>query len=662
MKSIWNKDFFKKNAGLFKKRFPSLFDIFSDLILEIENKEDVESFFDFWKLSLSPKGFPCGEENGLKLHSAYNPQREAEGQLSALDKNTQALVFEGFGLGYSLLAAAVKAELAELPFIILEPCPLHFFASLFVFDWEAVFAHKNLIIALTNSSEEAVKLINQYSVTKSLFISMPAWKSHNSAFFAQVDELVARNREKEKINGATTKKFGYLWNRNCWRNARVAALLDDAGIYRHKALAADSENSGGLSFLLVAAGPSLGKILPYLREISKRCIIVAVDTALRLLIKNGCQPDFVVLTDPQYYAWCHIAGIKAPESVLVTLAEAYPAVFREKFRKIVTAKSQMPLGRFIEDKMAEYARIIFFDKACGKGSLAEEAGKSDFAVAADESGLTGAAKKPGLSKTEKKYVFDRAEEKLNSHLAGQGEENSVFSKTDLGSGGSVASCAWNFCHLCGARKIYLAGLDLAFPERQTHIKGSTFEQKTHSSSSRLMTGESKALPSYFGGNLTEGKNYLGQKVKTDSRMKMFAWWFESRFAQCPEVKNYTLSPEGLCIPGVQLSSVEELLQEPDISLEKKIFFEKSEGRGKSDSLNQKRNESGFEKGMNSGGLERGIRSLSAFEDALAFDNFSEGKLKELKEKAFDKAFEEMEKRLTGISLKDFDKVKKALES
>ena len=37
------------------------------MILEIENKENVESFFDFWKLSLSPKGFPCGEENGLKL-------------------------------------------------------------------------------------------------------------------------------------------------------------------------------------------------------------------------------------------------------------------------------------------------------------------------------------------------------------------------------------------------------------------------------------------------------------------------------------------------------------------------------------------------------------------------------------------------------------------
>ena len=655
MKSIWNKDFFKKNTGLFKKRFPSLFDLFSDLISEIESKEDVESFFDFWKLSLSPKSFPCGEENGLKLHSAYNPQREAEGQLSALDENTQALVFEGFGLGYSLLAAASKAELAELPIIILEPCPLHFFASLFVFDWEAVFAHKSLIIALTQSSEEAVKLINQYSVTKSLFISMPAWKSHNPAFFAQVDELVARNREKEKINGATTRKFGYLWNRNCWRNARVAALLDDAGIYRDKALfcnenalgagesackeirsgleAASLENrffsgaeaggdngdavckdrkvSSSLPFLLVAAGPSLGKILPHLREISKRCIIVAVDTALRLLVKNGCQPDFVILTDPQYFAWCHIAGIKAPESVLVTLAEAYPAVFRENFRKIVTAKSQMPLGRFLEDKMAEYVTA--------------------------ETGLT----ESGLTQAEKNFSFEKA---------------------DLGSGGSVASCAWNFCRLCGARKIYLAGLDLAFPEKQTHIKGSTFEQKAHSSSSRLVTGESKALPAYFGGNLTEGKNYLGQKVKTDSRMKMFAWWFESRFAQCPEIKNYTLSLEGLCIPGVQLSSLEELLREPDISFEKKIFFEKSEGWGKSDSLNQKKDERGLEKGLNSGGLESGIRSLFAFEDALAFDNFSEGKLKELKEKAFDKAFEEMEKRLTGISLKDFDKVKKALES
>nr|MCR5188798.1 hypothetical protein [Treponema sp.] len=61
-------------------------------------------------------------------------------------------------------------------------------------------------------------------------------------------------------------------------------------------------------------------------------------------------------------------------------------------------------------------------------------------------------------------------------------------------------------------------------------------------------------------------------VLTDSRMKMFAWWFESRLANCPDVETFTLGPQGLNTPGIKIASIEELLKGPVISDQKQAFF------------------------------------------------------------------------------------------
>ena len=124
---------------------------------------------------------------------------------------------------------------------------------------------------------------------------------------------------------------------------------------------------------------------------------------------------------------------------------------------------------------------------------------------------------------------------------------------DLGAGGSVASSAWNLCRLLGAKNIYLAGLDLSYPQGQTHIKGSSAEQTFLAGSSRLATMQHKNSAYRFGSNPEYATNYDGEPVLTDARMKMFAWWFESRFAACPEVKTWTLSSKSMKIPGVQVA-------------------------------------------------------------------------------------------------------------
>ncbi len=112
--------------------------------------------------------------------------------------------------------------------------------------------------------------------------------------------------------------------------------------------------------------------------------------------------------------------------------------------------------------------------------------------------------------------------------------------------------------MLGAENIYFAGLDLSYPQGQTHIKGSSAEQTFHTGANRLVPVQKMNSSSRFGANPEYAFDYDGNQVLTDARMKMFAWWFESKIAACTTVKTYTLSRASMRIPGVEFA--EDILE------------------------------------------------------------------------------------------------------
>lgn len=494
MNSIWNK-----NISLFKARFPQLFDILKTAIEKFDVEKPV-----FSKIYTAKNGSLIADDKNLRLHSAYNPEKEAEELISRLIKenNSCSFVFLGFGLGY---AVKVAEKYCDANLILIEPNINYFLSALSLIDFSDVFLHKNLIILVSATFDEVMPILNNIGVKNCVFVNVASQKNHAKNYFDTLETLIKRNRKKEEINDATTKKFEKRWAMNCKKNAKIFLSSDGVNIYKNTA--------GDLPFLLVASGPSLKEILPYLTEIKKRAVIVCVDASLRTLLKANVEPDFIITTDPQYYAYRHTAGLSSPSSVLVTLPEVYPATLRFPCRKIVFASSHIPAG--IELEKSSEASNAFSTKAVVSPRL-----RSGQATAWRPS----------------------------------------FSRGDLGLGGSVASSAWNFCHLCGAKNIFTAGLDLSFPEKLSHIKGSNFEKNALIFSTKLKPLETLTMPLLFSANPTFGENYKGEKVLTDSKMKMFAWWFESRLAECPETKTFSLSAESLKVPGIELSSVEKLLE------------------------------------------------------------------------------------------------------
>lgn len=463
-----------------------------------ENPEEIpENFLSPVEILPSKTGVLTARENGKYLHSFYNPLREAEQTALSAKKGDSksnkiiiSAAFLGFGFGYAALQYAKKNPNDTV--ILVEPDSRYFFTALSVCDWSELFALKNFIIAVQTGADVVVSLIEKAGgFDHCAIVANPAHMQHAAEYFTALSSQISRNKQKDKINSATQERFSKLWLRNVCRNLEKFATFDGVNRYEKKC----PEN---LPFLILAAGPTLQNVLPYLNELKKKCVIVAVDTALRACLRVGFEPDFILLADPQYYAYMHIAGLSAPSSVLITESAAYPAVYRFACKEIIVCSSMFPLGKFFEEKLGK--------------------------------------------------------------------------KGELSSGGSVSTAAWDFARLCGASEIYCAGLDLGFPDFETHIRGSTFEEKIHTSSNRLAPAEKSGVSALFGANMIYEKNYADEPILTDNRMKMFAWWFESKCTENPNIKSYSLSQKSLKIPGFSVCQIEDFMKKSDVILEKDEFM------------------------------------------------------------------------------------------
>ena len=141
------------------------------------------------------------------------------------------------------------------------------------------------------------------------------------------------------------------------------------------------------------------------------------------------------------------------------------------------------------------------------------------------------------------------------YLEGEGQNGDE--DYTLAAGGSVATTAWDFARYIGAKPVIMAGLDLAYPHKQTHFAGSTFEEAVHTRSTRFASAEQANFNSLYSAFPSLHQDYAGGTVLTDRRMLLYAWWFESTLAKYPEIKTFNLMPQGVLIPGMSACSAED---------------------------------------------------------------------------------------------------------
>ena len=444
-------------------------------------------------------GLPVLSIRGLHIHSRRDPVREARRLAESLDAEGSAgpLLVLGFGLGYGAEAAA--ARFPGRPLIIVERHGLVLRKALECRDLRPFLGSQKIIFVPGGTGEGVMAALGLFEDTewngRPLLVKNRALMGLNEGWYGELERHIETWTARQDVNRATLRRFGKRWVRNLSRN--MEAVRDLPGVKRLEGLLAPQNGLPDIPVFLAAAGPSLDRCAAVLPEISRRCLVLAVDTSLRFLLGRGVDPDFVLSVDPQYWNSRHLDRSPAPRTRLVAESAVYPPVLRQPFLRRFLCGSLFPLGRFIEDR--------------------------------------------------------------------------VDPKGRLGAGGSVATTAWDFARSLGTRQVWIAGLDLAYPELKTHFRGALFEDRSHAESERRSPAETWSLRA-----LRDGQPFKApaagtgaeqrppeRQVLTDRRLSLYASWFEARFRQFPEVRNYRLFPGGLALRGLEDASPQALLALPE---------------------------------------------------------------------------------------------------
>ncbi|GHU59265.1 hypothetical protein FACS189444_4250 [Spirochaetia bacterium] len=482
-------------------------------------REDPAPYGDI-RTEAAAAGEPTLVIDGVYIHSKRDPQREAQRLVEAelrsqgqpsppraapiTEPSAMPIIILGFGLGYTAEAAAETGR----PLIIVERRRAVLRKSLEARDLCRFLSEHRIIFVLDNergdgalAGEGVTGALRLLGSSAPALIRNRALLGLDEQWYAEIERHISAWTSKDDVNAATLQRFGKRWVRNLAVN--MGAIRDLPGISRLEGILPPD-----IPVFLAAAGPSLDSMALLLPAIAERCVVVAVDTSLRFLLKGGIEPDFVLVVDPQYWNSRHLDRCAAPGSCLIAESAVYPSVLRgfprktgetPPFKRAFLCGSLFPLGRFIEDRLDP--------------------------------------------------------------------------KGQLGAGGSVATTAWDFARVLGAASIWIAGLDLSFPRLKTHFKGALFEDRSLAESNRRNPGETWSVRALRDGQPFRAPATDGGQVLTDRRLSLYAAWFESRFRRYPGIRNYSLSPGGLAIPGMMLAKAEELLALPPRRRELKKLLE-----------------------------------------------------------------------------------------
>ncbi len=284
-----------------------------------------------------------GETRSL-LNSRKDPWKEAERIVSGCTAGGEEFVIAvGFGLGYHIEALLQKNPAVRI--IVIEPSPGLLREALRVRDVSRTLASERLFLFLSVKNLSEDERFGYYPWEKTRTIVL---RSYSTIYPREIEKISAEIQSflnRRSINTATLGRFDRLWTKNAFKNAPFFFTL--AGIKSFENICKN------LPAVVICAGPSLDKDLEELKRLFSHTVVIAVDTALKPVLRQGVVPDFVVSVDPQYVNSLFLSfgiprGNGKAHPVLVADPSVYPLVLRSYPGQKVLTSSVFSPGKTIE--------------------------------------------------------------------------------------------------------------------------------------------------------------------------------------------------------------------------------------------------------------------------------------------------------------------------
>ncbi len=291
-------------------------------------------------------GEPTIVYKGKYLHSKFDPVKEGY-KISNEINRSDLIVAAGFGLGYHIEAAIELYPQSKI--VIFEPDYNLFIDGLKARDFTEIILNKNVFLIIGNSPQEIKAFLQPLKIKKVEYLQLANRVSLDIEFFNELQTIIRLYKERININRNTLIKFGKLWVKNQSKNLPYIGYKSD--------ISAIFSKFNGIPGIIVSAGPSMEIIMPYLKEIQERFLILAVDTALQSLLDEGIEPDFVMSIDSQYWNARHLEGVKTDKTILIADSSIQQSAIREFKNRVYFTHSTFPLGKYFEKHRPQFANI-----------------------------------------------------------------------------------------------------------------------------------------------------------------------------------------------------------------------------------------------------------------------------------------------------------------
>ena len=331
----------QNNFDIIKKRFsPVAASI--DSVIDDNRIEVVES-----KNGPVPKIKINGRE--LFIHSRFEPVKEAERFISEIDPvNFDLFIVFGFAFGYHLEVLLSKMS-SDSVLLVIEKDPGIL---------KSAFENRNLtnllsderFLLLTDPDEDALsKILKGKSSRRVTFLIHRGSHQIYPDYYVNISELARSYLSTKDVNIATLAKFEKIWSSNIARN--INTLMTSPGVNSFY------DKFSGIPAIIVCAGPTLTDSLDLIKSNRDKALIVAVDTAYKILLKNGIIPHFCVAVDPQTINARYFEEVPETETILVCDPTVHPSVIRLFRGRVISTGVAFEQLKWLENFSGEKGEI-----------------------------------------------------------------------------------------------------------------------------------------------------------------------------------------------------------------------------------------------------------------------------------------------------------------
>jgi hypothetical protein len=327
----------KGNLAYLKEAYPELLRIVLNDSID-PSYEIVQSLNGMINLKINTGG------TETYLHSKYDPESEAEKWMeNLLNKGSleeQVLLF-GNGMGYFLEVLLRNRQVKRI--IVIEPDVQAFNALLLHRDLQALLSDEKIKLVAVGDHElilaQVADMITKTMTGDLSIVAPPVYQRLYSDKLKSLREKVQEAIYNDISNLQTYEKFQKLWLRNI--------LLNIPFTVKYPSVSSLKDVLKGRDVVVVGSGPSLEVDVHFLKDLKKKCFIIAAGSSIQALQHFEIDPDLVVTMDggrPNLFVFRKVDSTRSP---LVFITQTY-------FEVLDIYHNEMAFAIFAEDPVSEY--------------------------------------------------------------------------------------------------------------------------------------------------------------------------------------------------------------------------------------------------------------------------------------------------------------------